>query len=125
MQSVPRSRIISKNYFASQKKKRLYFILVFIYTSIKVKSKRGRKKNIRQDSLGSFHRQNSQIKVFIMNRNMIFKNNIIFNLGEVVSEITANITTDKMRCNTFHISPNTPQISPPKMILHKVFHLLS
>ena len=33
---------------------------------------------------------------------------IIFNLGEIVNEITANITTSKMRCNTFHISTNTP-----------------
>ena len=48
MQSVPHSRIISKNHFAGQKKKRLYFILVFIYTPIKVKSNRGREKNIRQ-----------------------------------------------------------------------------
>ena len=61
MQSAPRSRIMSKNYFASQKKKQLYFILVFIYTSIKVKSKRGRKKNIRQANDFSFgqHRYNA------------------------------------------------------------------
>lgn len=49
----------------------------------------------------------------------------IFNLGETTSEITANITTDKIPYNTFHTSQNTPQISPSKMILHKVFHLLS
>lgn len=39
---------LKHDFFADQKKKRLYFILVFIYTSIKVKSKRWRKKNIRQ-----------------------------------------------------------------------------
>ena len=40
----------------------LYFIPVFIYTSIKVKSKRGRKKNIRQANDFSFgqHRYNTQ-----------------------------------------------------------------
>lgn len=84
-------------------------IPVFIYTAIKVKSKRGRKK----DRL-----------TFLLVGTVII-HYIIFNLGEIVSEITANITADKMRCNTFHTSPNTPQISTSKMILHKVFHLLS
>lgn len=55
MQSVPRSRIISKNYFAGQKKKRLYFIRVFIYTFIKAKSKRGRKKGLPYFSFGQHH----------------------------------------------------------------------
>ena len=51
---------------------------------------------------------------------------IIFNLGETTSEITANITTDKIPYNTFHIYPKyTYKSVPTKMILHKVFHLLS
>ena len=49
---------------ADQKKKQLYFILVFIYTSIKVKSKRGRKKNFDKQTIFSFGRQNSFIESY-------------------------------------------------------------
>lgn len=108
MQSIPHSRIISKSYFADQKKKkRLYFILVFIYTSIKVKSKRGRKK----DCL-----------TFLLVSTVII-HYIIFNLGEIVSEITANITTDKIPYNTFHTSQNTPQINSSKHDFAQSFSL--
>lgn len=61
MLSVPHSRIMSKNYFAGQKKKRLYFILVSIYTSTKVKSKRGERKTFGKQTIFSFgqHRYNT------------------------------------------------------------------
>ena len=39
---------------AIQNENKLYFILVFIYTSIKVKSKRGRKKNFDKQTIFSF-----------------------------------------------------------------------
>ena len=100
-------------FFASQKKKRLYFILVSIYTSTKVKSKRGERKTFGKQTIFSFgqHHYNT------LHHLQPWRNNQL------------NNRKHHHRQNAMQYIPYFPQIhlkiSPSKMILHKVFHLLS
>ena len=100
-------------FLPAKRKKRLYFILVSIYTSTKVKSKRGERKTFGKQTIFSFgqHHYNT------LHHLQPWRNNQL------------NNRKHHHRQNAMQYIPYFPQIhlkiSPSKMILHKVFHLLS
>lgn len=104
------SHITSKNNSACQKKNDFTLSFVSMYTSIKVKSKRGRKKGLPYFSFGQHHYNT-------LHHLQPWRNN------------QQNNREYHHQQNAMQYIPYFPQthlpISPSKMILHKVFHLLS